>query len=179
MVYDKFKQSVKRLLEIDDERREREEKKLIAKADGEIFEFFPDPTISIEAVRKAIERARYKTIVYAYKEETVVGEKVIVNEKYGGAIAEILFQSTIAGGVNNKAYSIQIICDGSDIYNDSWDGFSTVSNYLQDLSAFTDGTYYILTFNTIFFDESITIRVYNAESPTFKRIYIKSLRRLI
>ncbi len=143
------------------------------------LEFFEDPSISIgmSGIAKQFARSIYKTIVYEYKGQTVTGDLEVVNERYGGAISEIAFLSPNTP-VANKTYSVQITTDGNDVYNDSFANFEVKSNYLGDMSALDDGTNFILTFNTIFFNESVRIRVYGAEGTVFTTIYVKAIKRL-
>lgn len=147
----------------------------------EQMEFFPEPTLDITPaaiIADTIKRIRYKNRMYEYNNKEVVGTFKVMDEKWGGAISEVYFLSNNSV-VANKSYSVEIIADGNQAYNGSWDKFAALTNYLQDVSCFDDGTNYFLSFNTIFFDKSISIRIYNAESPTFLTIFVKSIQRLL
>jgi hypothetical protein len=152
-------------------------------------EFFPEPTTDLRSIdafpildagevdikqqiTDKIKTKKYTTSVVRLV-EPIIGKKTILSQKGEGAISEMVFLgvSTVAA---NKEYSIQISTDGNIIYNDTWDNLSSISAYVSDMSCFDDGTYYVLAFQDLFYQESIFVQVQNS-SADFSLIYLKKI----
>lgn len=129
---------------------------------------------------KAIVRPRYKTVPKVFKGITAQNKLEVLSEQYEGMLSEITFLST-SGVAGANSYSVRIIADGESIYNDSWVNFNYYYHaYMTDVACFDDGTFYVLTFNDIFFDKSIKIDIFNVGSAgvQFDYIFIKLFKRL-
>jgi len=142
-------------------------------------EFIPAGKIEIPAaLGKLFSRAKYTTDVKEFKSETLTAPKYFLDEKFSGAISEVYFlsDSTVAA---NKGFSCSIIADGKTIYEGTWDEFNAQSSYETDMSAFDDGTYYVLSFQVVFFEKSIKIRIFNVNTTvTFDFVKIKYITQL-
>lgn len=103
-----------------------------------------------------------------------IGEKeIIFEQKFEGALAEVLFISSTST-TNNKSYSARIVADDNIIYEDSYTNFESRSNYETDMACFEDelNDVYLLQFQNVNFNQKVLVEVYDS-SATFQRIYIK------
>jgi len=141
--------------------------------------FFPDPSLALSMEGEEIQhyaRPRYTTKVYQHKEKEVTGEFILVNERGEGAVSEMYLLSDNTPATN-KIYTIEILADGLAVYDGTWTEFSERHGYEEDLSCEDDDTYYVLKFKSIFYRNSIYIRILNSQA-TFKIIRIKTLQRV-
>ncbi len=116
---------------------------------------------------------RYRSKVKNFVNQIITGTKVILEMEGSGAISEMLFLSSDALAAN-AVYGVRIISDGIIIYQDTYTGFTSRSNYETDMTAFNDAgnSNYVLTFQSIAYDNSFKIEVYDS-TATFTDIYIK------
>jgi len=151
--------------------------------------FFPEPTALTSVIpqfpttetpstteeRNILEQLKKYTTQVLKIAQSVIGTYTIINKKGEGAISEVvlLSDSTLP---TNKAYKVQIIADGNEIYNGTWTEFSAISAYLSDMSCFDDGTYYVLAFQDIFYKEDIFIQIQQS-TAIFSMIYMKKIER--
>jgi len=129
------------------------------------------------AVVKLNKPPEYKGIPLARFNVVVPTKLTVLEDVYSGVLAEVLFLSE-SGIPANQAYSVRIIADGQANYNNTWDNFETFSSYLTDMTCADDGTYYMLLFNNIFFEQNIIVEVYNANGVKFDLIWVKAIKRM-
>lgn len=123
-------------------------------------------------------RYKYTTDILELKNQRIIGDKIIFSFEFGGAISEIIFLSSDSSAIN-KVYKVRVIADGKTIWNDTYNNFEVGSDYYTDMTAYDDedGGFYVLSFNNIFFNNTVNLTIYNS-TATFTKIYIKTIRRL-
>lgn len=139
----------------------------------------PEPKIIAGLARGLVYRGyRYKSKMFIIPNIEIIGNKTIYDERHGGAIQEVIFLSDSTVDANMD-YSVKIMADGENIYNDSYTGFAVLSPYETDMSAFEDVTYdrYVTTFQNIFFNDHCYIQVYDSTAK-FLYIILKIVKRL-
>lgn len=122
----------------------------------------------------------YKTITHKWTNQVVASSDklTILKGNYTGIVSEVMIRTSDAAAAN-KNYSFRILADNEIIYDDTWDNFNTENGLMSDMSAFDNGTWYVLAFNTIAFTNAIEIEIYNlSNSITFSKVFIKYHRRI-
>lgn len=119
---------------------------------------------------------RYKTTAKTQYNIAINPELTLYEENHGGALQELVLLAS-DGAAANAIFKLQILADGEKVYDDSYTNLASLSDYESDMTAFDDGTYYVVAINTVFFEESIKIWVYES-TATFDYIYMKIVKRL-
>ncbi len=128
---------------------------------------------------KKIGRFTYQTIVRKLSEITLTGNLEIAREEYSGILSELLLVST-SGVSGNDDYSVRVVADGNEVYNETFSNFSAYyHSYCEDVSANDDGSYIYLNIRDVFFTKSLKIEVYKIGSQvTFDRIIVKLYKKV-
>lgn len=119
---------------------------------------------------------KYKSLSYEKVNVSVEKQLTVLDEKYSGALAQVLF--ICLTGAPNQAYSVRIIADGVAIYNGTWSTFDTYDSYMSDVICADDATYGYLSFSNIFFDKNIIVEIHSATNVSFSYIWVKALKRI-
>lgn len=117
----------------------------------------------------------YETLIYKFSSVNVSTKRLVLEKNFKGKLEEIYFRSD-SSDADNSDYSVLIEADNEPIYDDSYTNWEADSDYMTDMTAFDDGTYYLLQFNNIFFNKKIKVEIYNAGTPTFETVYMKLFR---
>lgn len=107
------------------------------------------------------------TEIYAQKDLILEGNTVFVDIEGYGRVHEILLMT------DSKEYSLYVLVDEKEIYNDTYSHLSEMSRFLNEVGTRTSGRYYILSIVDIPFMSSLYIRVDPSESILFKEVLIK------
>lgn len=168
-----------KLIQILNVLRGEDKKRIAILSEENGMEFFPDIDTKVALsgqVIKQFSRARYYNKALEWNDQKVDPALTIIDKRFSGAIAEVAMVS-VNTDPNNKDFKCRVFLDGNKIYDDNWDGYSIKHAYLTDMSAFDDGTYYILAFQSLFFNDEVKIEIYESKA-TFKFVFIKYLVRV-
>ena len=106
------------------------------------------------------------------------GKDVNISEKGSGVIDTIKLVS-LTTSVDNKDYSIEIVCDDNILYKDSWNNLETRTATERGMVCYEDDIkeQYLLIFRTILYTESFEIKVFDSKA-TFSLFQIKYHRKV-
>ncbi len=138
-----------------------------------------DPMNMDTAILESISKGgAYITRVVNLTGTAITGKKIVFEQEFEGALAELLFVSSTSSS-DNKDYSARVVADDNIIYQDSYTNFESNSNFETDMACFEDeiNSKYLLQFQNVNFNQKILVEIYES-SATFERIYIKYHRNV-
>ncbi|RLJ01552.1 MAG: hypothetical protein DRP08_05380 [Candidatus Aenigmatarchaeota archaeon] len=107
------------------------------------------------------------TVIYSRKDLTLDKNYAFVDIEGCGKVHEILLMT------DSKEYTLYVLVDEKEIYNDTYSHLSEMSRFLNEVGTRTSGMYHILSIVDIPFMSSLYIRVDPSESILFKEVLIK------
>lgn len=107
-----------------------------------------------------------KTSIISYNNIQV--PKTILSDDGKGKIDELVIVSS------SKDYALEVVADNKLLYDNEWDWFNTITEAVEEMSAFVNGSKFILHLSDIKFTENIMVRLKPTSNPiTVDTIFIK------
>jgi len=115
-----------------------------------------------------LEKPEYTTLVGWLKNVSTPFE--VINISGSGELKSIVIKN------NNKNFSLKIIADNNVLYDKSWDEYSTISEYIEDIDAFEYNGTYILRISDIKFYKNLLISIYSDSNTVINDIHYKIIK---
>ena len=142
-------------------------------SDGSIIPYEPKG-INTEAILESLGSGdNYQTL-----NRILSGKDANFSEKGSGFIDTIKFVSPTIS-VDNKDYSVEIVCDDNILYKDTWDNLEIRTATEKGMVCYEDDIkeQYLLIFYNIFYTESFEMKVFNSKA-IFSLVQVKYHRKV-